>query len=281
MTKTLEHINDVVDALTRDYDRLSSADRPSGRGLPRSMSRILIGPEANVTIGMHSKPASHSDYQRWTEQLERRRLKPLWLVTGSVLHGGDLWCGIISETEAVLSNGHQICDLDDLLYSAAVGQPQLITIEDKEPEVASQPPVVAPLVVAPMIPAAGFLDDPMPDYNPATFLDAETGELLEHPWCPICQQPRSRAERSTHVIREALAEPEGVVIDAGLLIEIDTELGTDVFTSETAMTAVLDRFVDYGWGSEDRDGDILRTDVTASEPIVEELREVTRGSITH
>src|SRR5699024_4520220 len=120
-------------------------------------------------------------------------------------------------------------------------------------------------------------------YDPSTFVDAETGELRQHPWCPVCSQPRSRAERSTHVIREALAEPEGVVIDAELLIEIDEELGTDVFTGEEAMEAVLERFLDYGWGREDRDGDILRTDVTASEPIDAELREhireVTRRSM--
>lgn len=285
----LDLINDVVDVLARGHDDLTSADRPSGRSLPRSMSRILIGPEASVTIGMHSKPASHSDYQRGTVLLGTRQIKPIWLVNGEDPKEGDHaqaanprpWYGTISETEATLTDGHQLCELDDLLLGTAVGEPKLITIEDTEPEAEIQPPPVLDRpVVIPMVPAAWALDDPMPDYDASTFIDSETEEPLEHPWCPVCAQPRSRAERSTHVIREVLAEPEGVVIDAGLLTEIDDELGTEVFTGEAGtragMETALSRFVEYGWGSTDRDGDILRTDVTASEPIDAELREQAR-----
>lgn len=256
----LELINDVVAKLARENEELHSAERPSGRGLPRSMSSILIGPAANTSVGVHANPAAAKDYQRWTALLNTRGITPVWLVTIETEDTDAIQIRHVQvdETGVSVSGGGLLFDVGELLLEVVAAVP---SSHSATPLKANQ-------------------DDTWPEYVPFGTPDAETGEIVEHPWCPVCQAPRPRIERSTHVVREILAEPEGIIIDAGLLIEIDEELNTQVFTGDAGsdhdLATVLERFVEYGWAKVDRDGDMLRTNVTASEPIDGEVREQMR-----
>lgn len=256
----LELINNVVAKLAREHEELHSAERPSGRGLPRSMSSILIGPTANTSVGIHTKPAAAEDYQRWTALLSTRGVTPVWLVTIKT-EGADalqVHQVQVDGTGVSISDGDPLFDVGELLLEVVAAVP---SSHSATPLKANQ-------------------NDAWPDYVPFGTLDAETGEIVEHQWCPVCRAPRPRIERSSHVVHEILAEPEGIIIDAGLLTEIDEELDTQVFTGDAGsdhdLATVLERFVEYGWAKVDRDGDMLRTDVTASEPIDEEAREQMR-----
>lgn len=281
-------INQAIEAVVSDHERVHCASKPSGRGLPRGLSKILIGPSATISFGIHAQPAAWQDYQRWTQTLQHRGITPVWIVTDD--NATPTWspqlaerihCGQITGTEATITDGDQQLSLDEVMVEIvagtaaepAVASPAASPIEDAEPLFSA--------VVAESLEAFNWSShhDPRPDFDPEGFIDASTGEFITHPWCPVCQAPRSRVERSGHVVREVLAESAGVIIDAELFVEVDQELGTEVFTESSAeeMDQVLDRFVDYGWGRIDDDGDILRTTVTAVEPVDPELREMLRG----
>lgn len=278
-------INQAIEAVVSDHERVHCAAKPSGRGLPRGLSKILIGPSATISFGIHAHSAAWQDYQRWAETLQHRGVTPVWVVTDdsatptwSPRLAQRIHCGRITGTEATITDGERQLSLDDMMLDIVVGS----TVE---PAVVSPgadaEPLFSSVTADSLDPFSRFPhSDPRPDYDPEGFFDTATGEFITHPWCQVCQAPRSRVERSGHVVREVLAESAGVIIDAELFIEVDEELGTEVFThsSTEEMDQVLDRFVDYGWGRIDDDGDILRTTVTAFEPVDPELREMLRRS---